>query len=287
MLRDAIAHELDHVVKQYFFNDKNLLEIKKPGSMYMDYIKNNIFGLDKSSPEYNAIKGVLYYISRDEQDARITAYVNILKGILASLSKDEYVAKSIRDAYEKAFYEIFSNFDRRNGQVQGKAACSALMKYHLSDHALQINDFSNLCSSISKVSIDNQILDRQLHIIGHYIFKHNTLKDIQSIMRNEHMSQRIDQSNKDKIYRFFNENTVKSYIDNNREYTQYEKKCLQYIRDWINNDFDLFTKRAIKQTLYYLKKYKNYLNENNIFDHTIIMRYFKEHYNNPYLVPEI
>ena len=218
MMSSVIGHELDHTTKQYIFPDKNLLLEKKPGSLFTDFSYNNIFKLDKSSQLYKDCQHYLYYISPDEQDAQITAYAVLLKKWSHNIPK--YISKTFETGFQKNLYEICYDYDRRPGIAQQKSLCSTIIRYHISNEAHKLYYFQEQCSKLDKLIFDDEYNLKLLHIIGYYIFKHNTIKNIQSVMLKFMVNKpKTYQSLKDKIYKFFKYDEITKHLNGDKPYS--------------------------------------------------------------------
>ena len=275
MLESVISHELDHCSKQYVIQNKNLLSEKKPGSMYSDFCANNVFKLQPDSYIYKVCKMFIYAISDDEQQAQITAYANLLKSWSAKMPK--YIKKTFENNFQKSVLEIFVDFDRRKNILEHKASCASVIRYVNSNNAHKLITFKNRVDALFELDLNDVENANALHIIGYYIFRHNTIKSIQDIMKDVWKdSPELQQRCKDRIYKFFSKESVQSHLDN-RNYTKEDKICLYYVRDWYKDNFKKYRLKIYKQTEHYIDKITQQLNE-NVLEHPIITRYISEHY---------
>ena len=70
ILSGMLAHELRHVCEQYVLEFQNVM-LTSRGSLNYDFKHNNVFSLDTNSELYKKLGKIMYYMSREEQRARI------------------------------------------------------------------------------------------------------------------------------------------------------------------------------------------------------------------------
>ena len=75
-----LNHELRHVADQYVLEFYNTIT-NKVNSLFTDFKENNIFNLDKKLKSYQRIFNILYYITKEEQSARIQATYSVCENI--------------------------------------------------------------------------------------------------------------------------------------------------------------------------------------------------------------
>ena len=75
-----LNHELRHVADQYVLEFYNTIT-NRVNSLFTDFKENNIFNINRKSELYITIFDILYYITKEEQRARIQATYSVCQNI--------------------------------------------------------------------------------------------------------------------------------------------------------------------------------------------------------------
>lgn len=142
----------------------------RKNSLYTDFKENNIFKLDKNSKIYQYIYDVLYYLTKEEQRARIQATWSICQNI----KKNNKLYSALTSSYN-----VMIGFQAGHPEYNLKLEDN-LRKFVFSVLRMQPFNYVHRLNQFGKL-INIPLFElykkdyKELLILGYYMYKHNYL----------------------------------------------------------------------------------------------------------------
>lgn len=163
-----LAHELRHVVEQYVLEFRNTI-MTVESSLNYDFKHNNIFELDTNSEVYKILKDIIYYMSLEEQRARIQAVWNVCQ--------DAILNNAYRSQLTAAYYRTLSLM-YRNDMVPGDDNFRMEIISALRSNPLKyVHSLAGFRRTVNELAlIKRPETYKILLVLGYFLEKHGYIK---------------------------------------------------------------------------------------------------------------
>ena len=167
LLTALISHELRHVCEQYVLEFDNIIK----GSLNYDFKHNNPFQLNTKSETYIKLRNIIYYLSDEEQRARMQATSNVCKYAMENNATRSQLTASYYKTKELVLrYGITKQANKNLRMEIVSALKSEPLKFahHLPEFRKAVNEITPIghIKTIYKV----------LLLLGYFLEKHNYIK---------------------------------------------------------------------------------------------------------------
>lgn len=162
-----ISHELRHVCEQYVLEFDNVIK----GSLNYDFKHNNPFQLSTKSETYIKLRNIIYYLSDEEQRARMQATWNVCEYAMEN--------NSTRSQLTASYYKTKDLVDRygitRQADKNFRTEIVSALKSEPLRFAHHLPEFRKAVNEITPIGHIKTIY-KVLLLLGYFLEKNNYIK---------------------------------------------------------------------------------------------------------------
>lgn len=165
ILKALLSHEMRHVIDQYIVEIYNTMNSKQ-NSLFSDFKQNNIFDLNVDTKMYRELFDLFYYMSAEEQRARVQATWSMCQNIVQNKSFKTQLTAS----YNKVMQYRYGH-NRKEMDDNFRIYIIAVIRMMPFKYVHKLSFFRKIINNLFVRQFSSTY--KSLLIIGYFMFKHN------------------------------------------------------------------------------------------------------------------